>query len=492
MHEIGRDERVLLGDRLEAQTLLVECGGDLVERHVRVVGERELHRLAVLGAVAQCLEQEHAADDQTDQCEECGDRVPTRPTRACVVVRGLRRCASRVAGLHHAARGHPGRLRIDGCDPVADGCADRGGGRGGGSSSDRGCADRTDRAGFGRHLHALRRRRCAQRSDRLAAAEPPQIVAQRFGGLVPVLRVLGEQLGDDRLERAGDVGDDLDERLRCVMDLLVGDRDGVLACERWPARDHLVHHDSQRVEVAARVGLGSLGLLGREVRGRTHHGTGLGEVVLGAGVHRAGDSEVGDLHLAVRADQDVAGLDVAVGQSGRVCDLESGGNLARHLGGLLGGERAVDLQDVGEGPALDLLHRDEVGALVLAPVVHADDVRVREVGGRLGLASEPLDEVLVDGVLGEQHLDRNLAVEQQVARREHVGHSAPTDTFVDLVPIVENRCFGVAHYHCPVPRSAFTAALHDTDGPGLIARRRSCHRSCRTLCRPSCLWPQAR
>ena len=94
-------------------------------------------------------------------------------------------------------------------------------------------------------------------------------------------------------------------------------------------------------------------------------------------------------------------------------------------------------QDLGQRAALHVLHGDEVGARVLAPVVDVDDVGVAEVGGRLGLAAEALDEVGVDGELGEQHLDRHLAVEQQVAGEEHVGHTAAPDPLVDLVAVVD-------------------------------------------------------
>ena len=41
---------------------------------------------------------------------------------------------------------------------------------------------------------------------------------------------------------------------------------------------------------------------------------------------------------------------------------------------------------------LDVLHDDEVGAVGLAPVEHRHDVGVLQVGGRLGLAAEALDE----------------------------------------------------------------------------------------------------
>ena len=181
---------------------------------------------------------------------------------------------------------------------------------------------------------AAPRRRRRQGLHRLAVTEPAQVVAQRVGARVADGGVLREQLGDDRLEGARDVGDDLVERLRRVVHLLVGDGDRVLAGERRPPGHHLVHHDAERVQVAARVGLRALRLLGREVRGGTHHRADLGEVGLGRRVHRPGDAEVGDLHLAVGADQDVRRLDVAVDEAGLVGEAERGRHLARDLGGL--------------------------------------------------------------------------------------------------------------------------------------------------------------
>ena len=130
----------------------------------------------------------------------------------------------------------------------------------------------------------------------------------------------------------------------------------------------------ERVQVAARVGLGALGLLGREVGGGAHDRADLGEVVLAGGVHRPGDAEVGDLHLAVGTDQDVGGLDVAVHDAAGVGAAERGGNLVGDLGGLYRIDVAVGAQDVGKRSPLHVLHRHEVRVGVLAPVVDGDDV----------------------------------------------------------------------------------------------------------------------
>jgi hypothetical protein len=229
------------------------------------------------------------------------------------------------------------------------------------------------------------------------------------------------------------------ERLGVVVDLPIGDAHRVVPGERGPTGDHLVHHHAERVEVAAWVGLGTLGLLRREVRGRTHHRAGLGEVRLRRCVEGAGDAEVGDLHRAGRADEDVRRLDVAVDETSGVGEAEGGGDLAGDLRRLLRREVAVGAQDVGQRAPVDVLHGDEVRGGVLAPIEDVDDVRVVEVGGRLGLAAEALDEVGVDGELGEQHLDRHLTVEQAVVAQEDLGHAATPDALDQLVAVVDDR-----------------------------------------------------
>ena len=154
-----------------------------------------------------------------------------------------------------------------------------------------------------------------------------------------------------------------------------------------------------------------------------------------------------------------AGLTSRWTSAGAVGEPERGGHLAGDLRRLLARERSVGAEDVGQRAALHVLHGDEVGAGVLAPVVDVDDVGMAQVGRRLRLAAEPLDEVGVGGELGEQHLDRHLAIEQQVAGDEHVGHTAATDSLVDLVAVVEND--GIVRGHSS---SACVWAVRDSAG----------------------------
>ena len=219
----------------------------------------------------------------------------------------------------------------------------------------------------------------------------------------------------------------------------------------------------------------------------------------GGGVDGPGDAEVGHLHVAVRGDEDVGRLDVAVDHAVAVGEAERRGDLGGDSAGLHRGEPPVGPEDVGQALAVDVLHHDEVGAALATPVVDADDVRVVEVRRGLGLTAEPLHEARVGGVLGEQHLDRDPAVEQPVVGEEDVGHAAPTEAVLDLVAVVEDRASPGATWREQVTDGR-PAAGSPSDarrrgrrtvmrrpagrarrrGPGWRSGRRRCHR-----CRPS-------
>ena len=106
------------------------------------------------------------------------------------------------------------------------------------------------------------------------------------------------------------------------VDVLVGDLDGNLAVEWLPAGDHLVQHDSDRVDVTARVGLPAQHEFGGEVR----HGA---DQSSGAGRRRngAGQPEIAEFDSSVVGDQNVLGFDVPVDEArfmGRPQALDDG------------------------------------------------------------------------------------------------------------------------------------------------------------------------
>ena len=96
-------------------------------------------------------------------------------------------------------------------------------------------------------------------------------------------------------------------------------------------------------------------------------------------------------------------------------------------------QRPAARDELGERLAVDVLHRDERAAVVLADVVDAHDVRVREPRGEACLAQEARAQLVVAReVLGEA-LQRDGTVELDVAREVDDRHRAVPERALELV-----------------------------------------------------------
>ena len=89
----------------------------------------------------------------------------------------------------------------------------------------------------------------------------------------------------------------------------------------------------------------------------------------------ARETEIEDLHAAARRHHHVAGLHVAVHESGLVRRRQRVGDLLRVV------DDAIDRQAAlgnpgGERPALDVLHDEELGVVTPTELVDGDDVRM--------------------------------------------------------------------------------------------------------------------
>ena len=83
--------------------------------------------------------------------------------------------------------------------------------------------------------------------------------------------------------------------------------------------------------------------------------------------------------------------------------------------------------------AADVLHAEEAGAVGLADVVNLDDVRVRELGGGVGLAGEPGDEHRVGRPPLAHHLEGDVAVERELPGEVDRAHAAAAEFAFDRV-----------------------------------------------------------
>ncbi len=126
-----------------------------------------------------------------------------------------------------------------------------------------------------------------------------------------------------------------------------------------------------------------------------------------------GEPPVHDLDLAVGADHDVLGLEVAVDDAALVCEEDRAGDLDEHLEEPEERELAHGLRlarphiphDLGERSPADELHREEEAPLVVeADLVDRNDSRVLELGRGLRLLDEARRELLVDPEVVEEDL----------------------------------------------------------------------------------------
>ena len=149
-------------------------------------------------------------------------------------------------------------------------------------------------------------------------------------------------------------------------------------------------------------------------------------------LHLLGQPEVGDPRVAVLVEEDVGRLEVAVDHAALVGVLDGLGDLADQPGGLARGQRTVG-KALGEALPLDETHLKVMLALVLANLVDRHDAGMVEVGGRLGLAVEPLDVGLIGELAGEDHLECDGPVEADLPGLEDDPHAAAGDLADDLV-----------------------------------------------------------
>ncbi len=148
---------------------------------------------------------------------------------------------------------------------------------------------------------------------------------------------------------------------------------------------------------------------------------------------RPRDPEVGDLHLPVGPDQDVARLHVTVDEASGVGGCEGPCDAAPDPRDLARRQRAASAQDGGEVLPVDQLHDDVRAAGVLAEVVDRDDVGVAQRGRRLGLLPEARREVGVAQVLGAEKLERDVATELGIGGTVDGRHPATAQQLDQVV-----------------------------------------------------------
>jgi hypothetical protein len=138
-------------------------------------------------------------------------------------------------------------------------------------------------------------------------------------------------------------------------------------------------------------------------------------------------------------------VDQLEGLAGQALELVGGVEPTGAVGDDLGGAQrrqalaalaALGADDRGHRLALEVLHRDEVRAVLLAQVVDIDDVRVPDLGGDAGLLEERLGQGLLGGqprVDGLHHHQLLEGLGPALPGQVDLGHAALADPRDQLV-----------------------------------------------------------
>ncbi len=268
-------------------------------------------------------------------------------------------------------------------------------------------------------------------------------------------RLLRQALQADRFEVARD------ERVqalgwhRVVVEHLEDSFKWRFAAERRAPGEQLVEDRAERVHVGrgADVARPPARLFRGDVARGTHHSAGArADVAAERFVEPLRESEVGDLRdepgargpergtghqralgrLALGVQEHVARFQVAVNDARGVRELHRSREDLDQLGGALVVPRGA-AEVLREAPAFNKFQRQVRVPAGLADVENLDDVRVLERGDRFGLALEPLALGRSGVDAGQDHLQRDGAVQVQLPGLVNDPHPPAPDLVQNLV-----------------------------------------------------------
>ena len=216
-----------------------------------------------------------------------------------------------------------------------------------------------------------------------------------------------------------------------------------LAAERARSGQHFVQHAPEREDVRTLVDDGAPCLLWRHVGGSAHHDACVRQpgtcrpvasiCVLFRRRQNLRESEIENLHLAIRLQHDVGRLEIAMDDAPVVGGFESVRDVVSDAQRLGRGDRPIT-QALGQCPAGDQLHDDRArtsrrGLPRACRWKFFQSVDLRDVGmiqrsEDFRLTREPREAIGVAGELDGQDLQRNIAIETQIPRAIDVAHPA--------------------------------------------------------------------
>ena len=202
----------------------------------------------------------------------------------------------------------------------------------------------------------------------------------------------------------------------------------VLLRERLSTRQRLISNDADGIEIVINGCRLAANPVGTHVRQRADDMTSR-RVDRRSGLH---NPEIGNFDGARWREQQVTGLDVTMQHSRIVRDGKSREHAAQRRTNLRLRERS-ERYLVAEGVARQSLHHDERSLVVVADVIHPDNVGVVESRRRARLDFEPLPDVGLRAQTPAKEFDGHGAAQAGVPAVTHFGRSTETQHVANFV-----------------------------------------------------------
>ena len=208
-------------------------------------------------------------------------------------------------------------------------------------------------------------------------------------------------------------------------------------------------------------------MLGRHVIRSAQRKSGFGE----PHAIRLGDAEIHEFGAAERVDVNVFRLDVAVDNLLQVNVADGAAHLQRNLHAPREVAGALVLDGVPQALAFEKFHHHEGAALLLAEIIHRDDVFVRDAGGEAGFLQESrLGFGVAGGRIG-QNFERHAPSENAILGAVYARHAAAQEfldfVFADARRVFHQRVTGATHF------SVDKKSLLKTAGPPPVSTKNS-------------------
>src|SRR5258707_8075551 len=205
---------------------------------------------------------------------------------------------------------------------------------------------------------------------------------------------------------------------------------GGFAGERNVAGHHLVHDQSERIEIAAMIDRSAFDLFGRHVARSSDKSTAASHAHF-RGLERSGEAKIGNKHLIVFADQDVVWFEVAMNDAFGMRGVKGVAHLSRKFKAAVDRQQTFLFQDSVEIFTVHESHGDELDAVGFTQVVDAKNVFVRNSAGKQEFVFEALNDLRIAGKIRQQDLQRGVTIELTVVDFVNAAHPAFTEQRLD-------------------------------------------------------------